>query len=685
MSQDVTAVPTPVDPAQSPQSAPPPESIASATAAAEGSVQSAPIDPASANSPPSASAAPSSASTSGTEENASRPRIKIGSQRDSGPTKIPPRVTTEFKTLPPPKQVFLRMDSQGNFAPLNAPAPAPGTPPQGQRPAQVQRPPQKERPAQPPRSGQGQRPHHGQQRPPQGQQGLSPTESSSPTQRPVELSNNPSPPTTNPVEVAEVINVSTTPPALRGTPDHAEPAPAATPGDAPQYRPKPAPLGASPKNPAFIVEKSGPRIEKPSIRAPLSEDLEAELAAALGEDSLNELIDQSSKPSIGASLPQDTKQPARVLRVTREFVFVELPGMNQGSLQTIEFGEKPPEPGTVLEVMVTRFQPEEGLYEVNLTTSAINVSDWNEVSEGMVVDARISGHNKGGLECEVNRLRGFIPAGQVSLYRVEDLSQFVGQRLTCVITEANRERRNLVLSHKAILEREQAEAREKLKAELEVGQEREAVIRSIRDFGAFADLGGMDGLIHISQLSWERVKHPSEVLTEGQRVKVKIQKIDPDTGKISLSLRDLFQNPWETANLKYPVSSIVSGTVSRIMEFGAFVKLEAGVEGLVHISEISHKRIFRVADVLTEGQPVDAKVLSLDIDNQKIGLSIKALTIKPELAKKAAEDAAAAAEEAAAEAAAEEAAKSRPVRERKVPLKGGVGRGSGGEQFGLKW
>ena len=155
------------------------------------------------------------------------------------------------------------------------------------------------------------------------------------------------------------------------------------------------------------------------------------------------------------------------------------------------------------------------------------MGDWSEVSEGMIVEARVTGHNKGGLECEVNRLRGFIPASQISLYRVEDLAQFVGQKFACVITEANPDKGNLVLSRRAVLEREKAEAKTKLLAELEVGQVREGIVRSLQEFGAFVDLGGVDGLIHISQLSWDRIRHASEVLELGQKVKVKIQKIDP--------------------------------------------------------------------------------------------------------------------------------------------------------------
>ena len=182
------------------------------------------------------------------------------------------------------------------------------------------------------------------------------------------------------------------------------------------------------------------------------------------------------------------------------------------------------------------------------------VQDWSDLREGSVVEATITGENKGGLECQVNNIRGFIPAGQVSLYRVENLAQFVGERMLCVVTEANPDRRNLVLSRRALLEREQQEAKEKLLAELAPGQVREGIVRSIRDFGAFVDLGGVDGLLHVSQLSWARVKHPSEVLEVGQTVKVKIQKIDPETGKISLAMKELTESPWTNIAAKYPVA-----------------------------------------------------------------------------------------------------------------------------------
>ena len=185
-----------------------------------------------------------------------------------------------------------------------------------------------------------------------------------------------------------------------------------------------------------------------------------------------------------------------------------------------------------------------------------------------------------------------------------------------------------------MIEREQAEAKEKMLAELAPGQIHEGTVRSLRDFGAFVDIGGVDGLLHVSQISWDRLKHPSEALKEGQKIRVKIDKINPENHKISLSHRDLLENPWKTAAAKYSATSRVKGTVSKLTEFGAFVRLEAGVEGLIHISELAHTRVFRASDIVSEGQEVEVKVLSVDTDAQRISLSLKALQARPEPKKK---------------------------------------------------
>jgi len=194
------------------------------------------------------------------------------------------------------------------------------------------------------------------------------------------------------------------------------------------------------------------------------------------------------------------------------------------------------------------------------------------------------------------------------------------------------------------------------------------------DFGAFVDIGGIEGLVHVSKLSWDRVTHPKEVVTEGEKVKVKIEKFDPETGKISLSIRDMIEHPWDDINSKFTVNDSVPGTVSKIADFGAFVKLAPGIEGLVHISEIAHHRVMRVSNHVNVGDQIEVKILSIDTDKQKLGLSIKATQAAPVKAVKSkdVED------------------ENAPIRESAVPdsnepLKGGTDRKSGGEDIGLNW
>ena len=403
----------------------------------------------------------------------------------------------------------------------------------------------------------------------------------------------------------------------------------------------------------------------------VDDDLEREIAMAMGEG-VDELMAGQMKSSAGEpTITVDEKYLGTVVKVHRDTALFELPGQHNGVVPLRQFEENP-EVGSEMEVIVTGFSADDQLYELIVPGASVAVADWGDLAEGVVVEAKITGHNKGGLECEVNHIRGFIPASQISLYRVEDFASFVDDKLTCVVTEANPDRRNLVLSHRAILEREKAEAREKTLQELEVGQTREGTVTRLHNFGAFVDLGGIDGLIHISQLSWDNIRHPSEVVEEGQRVRVRIEKIDPNTNKIGLAYRDLMHHPWEGIDTKYEVGTIAKGTVSKIMDFGAFVRLEAGVEGLVHISELSHKRVNRVSHVVEEGQSVEVKVLSIDPESQRISLSMKQTVQPPE-----GQDSDQSDDDG-------DQPKHQPKRSTES-LKGGVNRASGGDQFGLNW
>jgi small subunit ribosomal protein S1 len=451
----------------------------------------------------------------------------------------------------------------------------------------------------------------------------------------------------------------------------AKPVTPAAPFTAPPATPSDAPPAGKP----MVKRQQQQHYPPPNIRDQLSPELEAEYQAALGELSFDSLMSEGVSADTAVDIPAESRVTGRVAKVSRDNVFIELSSSSQGIVPLRQFTDLPKE-GDSLELNVVRFDAEEGLYELTLPTAAVNVGNWDEVTEGQIIEVNITGANKGGLECQIAGIRGFIPMGQVSIYRVEHPEELVGQRMACVVTEANRDRRNLVLSHRAVMERERNELRDKLMAEIAPGQLREGVVRSLKDFGAFVDLGGLDGLIHVSQLSWDRVNHPSEVLEVGQKVKVRIEKFDKETGKVGLSYREVGANPWQNAESKYVVGARAKGVVSRLMDFGAFVKLEPGVEGLIHISELGHGRVFRTRDVLSEGQEVEVKILAVDAENQRISLSLKALMtapVKPGQQQVADEDMPLPADAP------------KPPRKLYKELKGGTGSPSGGEKFGLNW
>jgi small subunit ribosomal protein S1 len=418
----------------------------------------------------------------------------------------------------------------------------------------------------------------------------------------------------------------------------------------------------------------GPRGPVPvPNRRQRSEELEAEVAAALGDLSLDEIVARDLKTD-ASRLDNGSRHRAQVVDTHGDDVFFALGGKNQGVTSVRNFTE-PPSVGDMVDVMVTGYSSEDNIYLLSVPGGAVVSGDWSDISEGSLVEARITGANTGGLECQVSSLRGFIPVSQISLYRVENTGEYVGQKLLCVVTEANERRGNLVLSRRAVLEREKEQSKQALLAELQPGQMREGTIRKLHDFGAFVDLGGVDGLIHISQLAWDRVKHPSEVVQEGQKVRVRVERIDEATGKISLSLKNPEEHPWANIEQRFPVGSTVKGPVSRIAQFGAFVRLAAGVEGLIHISELAHHKVFKVENVVKEGQEVECKVLEVDPEAQRMSLSLKAAIAKPQKEGDAAQEK----EEP------EEPRRELAVPKRGGPLKGGTARKSGGEQFGLRW
>jgi small subunit ribosomal protein S1 len=317
-------------------------------------------------------------------------------------------------------------------------------------------------------------------------------------------------------------------------------------------------------------------------------------------------------------------------------------------------------------VAIEGFDPDGILLLTRGGAVAVQEADWSTVAEGMVVEAKVVAANKGGLSVEVNGIRGFLPISQIDLYRVENPEEYVNRKLKCIVTEVDREDRNLVVSRRGVLERERDAAKEQTMASLAEGDIREGIIRTIKPFGAFVDLGGVDGLLPIGEMSWTKIKAPEDVVRGGEKVRVKVLRIDPDTRKITVGLKQLTTGPWELAVANYPLGAVVTGVVTRLAEYGAFVEIEPGLEGLVHISEVAQQRIRHPRDVLKVEESVAVKVLSIDPQARRMSLSIKAANAK------AVEEAAPLVEETAEE---EPVVPAKPSKPRKTPLRGGTGQG----------
>ncbi len=311
--------------------------------------------------------------------------------------------------------------------------------------------------------------------------------------------------------------------------------------------------------------------------------------------------------------------------------------------------------GDEIEVYVKRVNDNDGIVELSKkhcdkakSLEALKTA----FEEKTVVMGTVKNVVKGGLMISVDGERVFVPSSQVSNRYVEDLNALVGQELDFNIIEyTDRPKRRIVAGRRELVEKRIAEKRQQVFENLKVGERVEGTVSRIVDFGAFVDLGGVDGLIHISEMSWGRVKKVSDILSKGDKVVVTVLDVNKEKGKISLSLKDINANPWNTAAEKYAVGNIVTGKVVRMVSFGAFVELEEGIDGLVHISQIAYKHVEKPEDELEIGQEIQAKVTELDLENKKISLSIKATLERPSR-----EEAAEAVPEAPEEAAVEEAA-----------------------------
>ncbi|HRQ76718.1 MAG TPA: S1 RNA-binding domain-containing protein [Phycisphaerales bacterium] len=362
---------------------------------------------------------------------------------------------------------------------------------------------------------------------------------------------------------------------------------------------------------------------KADPRTDLDARLEAEINAALGDMSLEDMLDEADRPRQARG--DRERKTGTIVSIHGDDVFVEFGPKSQGMCSLMQFPE-PPALGTRMEFNVDRFDKNEGLLILS-RVGTVQKAEWESLEIGQVVEARCTGVNKGGLEMEVANHRAFMPAGQVDLRHIADLSVFIGEKMPCEVVEMDRQRGRIILSRRSAIEADRAQLREKLMKTLEVGQELSAVITSLQPYGAFADLGGVDGLIHISDISYERLKHPSEALKEGQQVTVRVMKIDRSQTppRIGLGLKQTMADPYQSGAATIREGDTVTGKVTKLMAFGAFVELAPGVEGLIHISELSHERVHSVSHVVKPDQVVTAKVLSIDSAKRRIALSLKQL------------------------------------------------------------
>jgi len=309
-------------------------------------------------------------------------------------------------------------------------------------------------------------------------------------------------------------------------------------------------------------------------------------------------------------------------------------GYKSEGMITIEEFDHPEEakPGAKIEVLLEAVEDDAGMIVLS-KRKADRIRGWEKVisqnAEGDTVTGTVTHKIKGGLLVDIG-VPVFLPASQVSIRRSRDIADYIGQEVECTIIKIDKEHRNIVVSRRRLLEERREEQKRKLLSDLQIGELRKGVVKSITDFGAFVDLGGIDGLLHITDMSWGRISHPSEMVAIDDVIEVKVLNFDLEKEKISLGLKQKSESPWERVGEKYPVNSVVQGQVVNIMNYGAFVKLEEGVEGLVHISEMSWtRRLNHPSEMVAIGDQVEVAVLGINKDKQEISLGMKQVEANP--------------------------------------------------------
>ena len=342
---------------------------------------------------------------------------------------------------------------------------------------------------------------------------------------------------------------------------------------------------------------------------------------------LAELIDSKFRELREGSIVTGTIQEIRP-----QVVLVDIGYKSEGAISISEFEDEEIEVGDQIEVLLERLENDEGIVVLSKEKAA-HKQNWDKIvgvyRDGGLVKGKVKSVVKGGLMVNVG-VEAFLPGSQVDIIPPRDLNEYVGKVYEFKIVKVNDDRKNIVLSRREVIEAERADQRQRFLETVKEGDKVEGIAKNITDFGAFVDLRGMDGLLHITDMSWGRVNHPSEMLHIGQSLEVVILEVDREKERVSLGLKQMTDNPWADIERKYPINSHVKGRVTKLLPYGAFVELEKGVEGLVHVSELSWvKRITRPSDVLKLDQEIEAVVLSISVKEQKISLGVRQLEDNP--------------------------------------------------------
>ncbi len=331
-------------------------------------------------------------------------------------------------------------------------------------------------------------------------------------------------------------------------------------------------------------------------------------------------------------LRENTIVRGTILDIKPQVVLVDIGYKSEGAIPVSEFEDDEIEVGDEVEVLLERLENDEGMVVLSKEKAA-HKQNWDKIvkvfQDGGLVKGKVKGVVKGGLTVNVG-VEAFLPGSQIDIIPPKDLNEYVGNVYEFKIVKINDERKNVVLSRREVIEAERAEQRQRFLETVKIGDKVEGAVKNITDFGVFVDLSGMDGLLHITDMSWGRINHPSEMVAVGQRLLVQILDVNREKERVSLGLKQMANNPWENIEARYPIGQRVKGKVTKLVAYGAFVEIEDGVEGLVHVSELSWtKRIARPSDVLTLGQELEAIVLGINKEEQKISLGVRQLDTNP--------------------------------------------------------